>query len=342
MDERALKRQYNEQPVLLPNGKIGIVTRPIGGGQRDGTAVLILNTGIVHRVGHNRMYVTFARQLAEDGLTVLRFDLSGIGDSERRPDELSQLDAALADVRDTVDWLEKNSRIRRVVLVGICSGANLALVYGGRDERVIGVTIIDPAIPPTMKYYFREFRRYGRRRAYWGVVRRRCMLVAAALRERVTGARSGEVVHTRLGDKKTRRFIEDAYQDAVRRGLKLLMILTDGQPRQHNYSEQIFDALPRVKFGDLLTLEYFSKVDHLFTDAKHRERLFCRIDDWLNDCGFGGAAEQRSFLATGMASAGPERDTADGATRPLQIPLSPTVANSPSFISQIDRPAGLI
>jgi pimeloyl-ACP methyl ester carboxylesterase len=291
VDKRALKPQYSEQPVLLPDGKIGIVTRPIGGEQRDGTAVLILNTGIIHRVGHNRMYVTLGRQLAEGGLTVLRFDLSGIGDSERRQGELTPLEAALADIRDAVDWLEKNSDTHRVVLVGICSGANLALLYGGRDERVVGVTIVDPSIPPTIKYYIREFLRYGSRRAYWGVVRRRRIVAAAAWRARGNEAASGEVVHTRLGEKKTKRFIEDAYQLAVQRGLKLLMVLTDGQPRQHNYRRQVFDAFPRVKFGNLLALEYFTEVDHLFSDEMHRDRLFRRIENWLNDCGFARAAE---------------------------------------------------
>jgi hypothetical protein len=112
---------------------------------------------------------------------------------------------------------------------------------------------------------------------------------------------SGEVVHTRLADKKTRRFIEEAYERAVERGLKLLTILTDGQPRQHNYRRQIFDAFPRVKFGSLLTVDYFANADHLFSDAGQRERLFCRIEDWLNDCRLDGTVETPPFPVTGMA-----------------------------------------
>lgn len=300
MDERALRDRYSEQPVLLPHGKLGIVTRPVGGGQGNGTAVLILNTGIIHHVGHNRMYVTFSRQLAEGGVTALRFDLAGIGDSERRTDDLSQFEAALADIRDAIDWLESNSRIRRVVLVGICSGANLALLYGSRDERVVGAAIIDPAIPPTLKYYLREFLRYGRRRAYWGVVRRRWIIAAAARCARSGGAVPGEVVHTRLADKETRRFIEEAYRRAVESGLKMLTILTDGQPRQHNYRRQIFDAFPRVKFGNLLTVDYFAEADHVFSDAVHRERLFRRIEEWLNVCGLHGIVEAPPFPVTDM------------------------------------------
>jgi hypothetical protein len=38
---------------------------------------VILNTGIIYRIGHNRMYVALGRTLAEAGHTVFRFDMSG-------------------------------------------------------------------------------------------------------------------------------------------------------------------------------------------------------------------------------------------------------------------------
>ena len=44
--------------------------------------VVLLNAGIIHRIGPNRLYVQLARRLASRGHAVLRFDLAGIGDSE--------------------------------------------------------------------------------------------------------------------------------------------------------------------------------------------------------------------------------------------------------------------
>ena len=61
-------------------GVLSRPTRPVP----DAPAIVILNTGIVHRVGHHRMYVLIARQLAAAGHPVLRFDFSGIGDSSHR------------------------------------------------------------------------------------------------------------------------------------------------------------------------------------------------------------------------------------------------------------------
>ena len=57
----------------LPIVAISAVTAP--------PTVVLLNAGIVHRVGPNRMHVLLARALAAAGIPSLRFDMSGIGDS---------------------------------------------------------------------------------------------------------------------------------------------------------------------------------------------------------------------------------------------------------------------
>jgi len=67
----------------------GIVTEPaIRRGARVTKAVILLNAGIVHRVGPGRIYVKIARALAAMGFVVLRFDFSGLGDSAVRHDHL--------------------------------------------------------------------------------------------------------------------------------------------------------------------------------------------------------------------------------------------------------------
>jgi len=120
--------------------------------------VVILNSGIIHRVGPNRVFVRLARLLAQAGHLVVRFDLSGIGDSEPRGDGLSPLDAALADIREVLDSLETTRQVRRVILIGLCSGADHSIVYGGQDPRVIGMVLIDPSVPRTRGYYMRHYR----------------------------------------------------------------------------------------------------------------------------------------------------------------------------------------
>ena len=159
----AMRDGILDQAVMIGVRKtlVGIMTQPVDYEPNDRPVFLILNSGIIHRVGHHRMYVTLARALAGVGYPVLRFDLSGIGDSESREDGLSMLDAALADVREAVDWLFTVRRARKVILVGLCSGADQALVYGISDRRVCGLVLLDPSIPPTRQYRLRFFLRHA-------------------------------------------------------------------------------------------------------------------------------------------------------------------------------------
>jgi alpha-beta hydrolase superfamily lysophospholipase len=64
---------------------VGIVSEPSDGPGRAGLpGVIFLNSGVIHRVGPNRMYVRMARDLARQGFVAFRFDLSGVGDSPAR------------------------------------------------------------------------------------------------------------------------------------------------------------------------------------------------------------------------------------------------------------------
>src|ERR1700761_1321277 len=120
-----MNSRLQQQVVMIGARKtlVGSVTQPVQYELDHRPAVVFLNSGIIHRAGHHRMYVVLARMLAEAGHYVLRFDLSGIGDSESRIDGLPPLEAALADVHEAVDWLVSRGT-RRIILVGLCSGAD--------------------------------------------------------------------------------------------------------------------------------------------------------------------------------------------------------------------------
>jgi pimeloyl-ACP methyl ester carboxylesterase len=119
---------------------IGIVTNP---DTPNGSAILLLNAGLMHRIGPNRIYVKIARQLAKIGFVVLRFDLSGIGDSKVRPDNLPFEKSNVDDIRQTMDYLQKTRGINQFLLVGHCAGAFHSLLASLEDTRVIGVGLIN-------------------------------------------------------------------------------------------------------------------------------------------------------------------------------------------------------
>jgi pimeloyl-ACP methyl ester carboxylesterase len=285
----AAAMKLSEQAVLIGKQKsiVGVVTQAI---EPDGIAndlgVIILNTGIIHRVGHHRMYVTFARCLAGAGYPVLRFDFSGIGDSDSRADGLPPLDSILAEIREALDWFAVPTRVNRVVLLGLCSGADYAVTYAAADPRVVGLVLMDPSIPPTPRH-LRSYitRRLLRLKSWFNVafgpsfVRRTLIdfLISSVAPNR-------EPKYPTLSNRKIRAQLERVYQISVNRGVKFLTIFT-GSGRQ-SYPEQLIDAFPNVQFSDQLRLESFGGSDHTFTSETARRRLLKLILEWLTETGF--------------------------------------------------------
>lgn len=277
-----------EQAVLLGPRKalVGIVSQ--GAADANATAIVILNAGILHRVGPNRMFVTLARRLAAAGHTVVRFDLSGIGDSEVRTDAVSRNDglellhANLADIREVLDSLEQTRQVRNVILVGLCSGADHAVIYSGDDPRVKGIVIIDPSIPHTRRYHLNYLRDRVFRLSSWrNLTSARHPFWHALRRKLNTGATDKDDRRPDLQSDEVRAFLENAYAKACAADLNFLAVFTSDLEAQHNYREQVLDAFPRVPLAPKMQLEYFDTADHTFTGEGHRESLLQLIVNWI-------------------------------------------------------------
>ena len=82
----------------------------------------------------HRVFVSFARELARRGHTVLRFDQTGNGDSEGQFSEFC-VDTALGDLECAIDRVKHLTGSREVGLLGLRFGATLAaLVVEQRDD----------------------------------------------------------------------------------------------------------------------------------------------------------------------------------------------------------------
>jgi hypothetical protein len=261
---------------------LAIATMPARRPGRDEAAVVMLNTGIVHRIGHYRMYVTLSRRIAARGRIAARFDLSGIGDSLPRNDGTPPLTAAMQDIRVMLDWLQSAMGVNRVVLVGLCSGADHSVVYSHGDPRVVGLVLMDPSLPPTGRYYLHYvMQRLGRLDNWLSVLSGRSGLLRL-LRRQFRGKRNplNDVRGLTLENLPFSPFLRECYKEAAVRGTRLLTVFTVVSAR-HTYHQQILDAFPEVAARAALRLEYFGSSDHVFSDAGERERLYAAILDWL-------------------------------------------------------------
>jgi pimeloyl-ACP methyl ester carboxylesterase len=109
--------------------------------------VIFVNVSIEPHVGPARAWVDCSRQLAQHGIRCVRFDLSGLGDSPVREGQernVAYAAEAYDDLRVLVEELGEG-RTDHIMLVGLCSGAYVAIEVG-RQLGVGSVMAINPAL----------------------------------------------------------------------------------------------------------------------------------------------------------------------------------------------------
>lgn len=119
----------------------GILSRPDR--HASEIAVIIVNTGRNPRTGVGRFGVEFARRLAAEGITALRFDFAGLGDSIGLAGEENMRSDVFENERGTdisaaIDTLEQLG-YRRFMVHGICSGAYHGLHAAVTETRIEAV-----------------------------------------------------------------------------------------------------------------------------------------------------------------------------------------------------------
>jgi exosortase A-associated hydrolase 1 len=117
---------------------LGILHSPAEAGK---VGLIMLAAGAQYRLGPHRQQVLVARALAEHGIPTLRYDASGMADSDGpyRDFEMGpDIDAAVAALLANVPGL------RHVVLWGICGSASAILMHEGLGLEVSGMILVNP------------------------------------------------------------------------------------------------------------------------------------------------------------------------------------------------------
>lgn len=143
----------------VDGGLFGILATPrtVQNAANAPPCALVVNAGASHRVGNSRFAVLLARHLAALGMASFRVDLTGLGDSTRAAlgPEGGGVDAYRTarirlyrsefcdDVFSAIDELERHGYATCNV-IGVCSGANLALHSALGDRRITGVVMVNP------------------------------------------------------------------------------------------------------------------------------------------------------------------------------------------------------
>lgn len=263
---------------------VGIITEPdASASSHNIPAVILLTAGLVHRIGPYRVYTEIARNLAAKGFVVLRFDLTGIGDSEVTKSCASFQDRSIGEIKEAMDFLSSGKGISEFVLVGICSGADDAHRVALADTRVCGVALLDGYGYRTLGFYPRHlFRHYGRRLisfSKWSKLLKNKLfnLVSKLQKDRQ---------NAKLEDTNFRHFppqeqVQQELKKLIERGVEMLCVYTGGVTNYYNYQNQFIDMFPDVNFEEKLRLEYFGEADHMYILLKDRQRLIEALGDWM-------------------------------------------------------------
>ena len=271
-----------EEAVLFgkTGSLVGIVSDPSDSDSgKNLPAVILLNSGLIHRVGPNRVYVKIARRLAAEGFVAFRFDFSGIGDSLVRYDNLSFEKSAVDEVQDAMDFLEQTRGIDRFLLLGICSGAINALNTAYEDSRVVGAAPINPPGEDE------RLSTYLRSRRYWKTV----LLDPKRWIKPMVGKVSYALMVSNLKalfitKRKARHAAGDltaGLQTLAQNGVDLLYIFSEDDPGL-DYLDVVLDGSADTLNGSgKFRIKTIPHTDHTYTTMISQEHLLDIVQDWV-------------------------------------------------------------
>ncbi|WP_255436911.1 alpha/beta fold hydrolase [Rhodanobacter sp. PCA2] len=250
---------------------VGMVGLPTGA--HGAVGVIVLNTGLMHRVGPFRLHVDMTRRLNALGYPTLRFDLSTMGDSGASAEAASREQQVRADVGDAVALLRAQTGCTRFVLVGLCRGAQSAHAAACTEPAVAGAIFLDGYIYRTTGFKLRHYLPRLLSPARWHGFFARKLRQAVAPEEVTFGS-----VYP------PKEQVRGELAAMLARGLKLYFVYSGGIGEQFNHPRQFRECYGReVADHPALRMDLLDGTDHTYTLVCDRERMFGHVERWLKE-----------------------------------------------------------
>ncbi|HEY8876279.1 MAG TPA: hydrolase 1, exosortase A system-associated [Roseateles sp.] len=261
---------------------VGILAEPAAGLAAD-LGVIIVVGGPQYRAGSHRQFTLLARRLAKQGLSTLRFDYRGMGDS---PGEARDFQAVDADIAAAIDaLLSARPQLRRVVLWGLCDAASAALLYLERraDPRVAGLALANPWVRSAASLARTHVKHYYGQRllqaSFW------LKLIRGGVRlDAVKGLL--RAVRSSRGPAPDTRGFQQRMAAGWRRTQAPILLMLSGD--DYTAKEFLDHASGSPDWAGLLSESRVSRIDfpgadHTFSDGLQSERLLSTTHRWLQD-----------------------------------------------------------
>ena len=262
-----------EQAIIFGkyNHLVG-VENIIASDQEKNTAMILITAGMLNSVGPFRMYIDIAQKLSEQGISSLRFDLSGIGESLGVGATGKSIDRAADEVTEAMDYLSEKHNIEEFILFGLCSGADDGVQTALKDDRVKGVIALDGVGYKTLRFQLTSIPLFIKR-----------MLKLEKWVNKFRNLVNAQIAPASLASGGDVREFPDTpkqashdFQQLVDRGTQLHFIYTGGTD-YYNYTQQFYDMLPGVNWKNTESTAFFPDMDHVVLLCEDRQDLVDHI-----------------------------------------------------------------
>ena len=137
-----------EEPFFFNNSRynlFGILHRPSPEKEKKDCGVVFCAPFAEEKLWSQRVYVSFARELAGEGYAVFRFDYMGHGDSEGNFED-STIETRLSDIAKSVEVLRSKTGVSRVGLLGLRLGGTLAAISSEKLRDINFLILWEPVV----------------------------------------------------------------------------------------------------------------------------------------------------------------------------------------------------
>jgi exosortase A-associated hydrolase 1 len=269
----------------------GVVSVPA---QPAARGVVVVVGGPQYRGGSHRQFTLLARQLAGQGIAVLRFDYRGMGDAEGAARDF---EAVGDDLRSAIDQFQAAvPAIKEVALWGLCDGASAALFYAAQDVRVQGVVLLNPWVrtegglaKATLKHYYRDrllqpelWKKIVTLQFNYGAaLRSLASLLGAASGRQVTAGDAGSAPSDRASA--VPPLPQRMHDSLAAFQGKVLLILSGADLTAQEFKDTVQASRPWQKLLDAprVTRHELAQADHTFSRRAWRDQVADWTGEWM-------------------------------------------------------------
>lgn len=261
---------------------IGIIHLPEQPSHRG--VLTIVPGGPQYRAGVGRQLLYMARNLAEKGIPVMRFDHRGLGDGGG---EYRGFQHIGDDINAAIDaFMEKVPALNEIILWGGCDAASAAFLHGPSNAKVSGMILGNPWVhnenthaKAARSYYLKRIKD----KAFWLKLFKMRLNPFQALYSAVKTQNTGQQNHTQNKQEKP---YQQRMRDEAQNFKGRILLLMSGQSIFSREFDELIAASPQWSEAinrPGVTRVDFREANQNFSNLDAREKLINTAAEWLED-----------------------------------------------------------